>query len=90
MQWMVQDGFSILLPAEDAVEVFGERIKLSRIVVVPQYNLRPWLILNLSSQPNKVTPSFNDTTDREIALEAMQFGKSLLRILQAIWEADPA
>ena len=32
----------------------------------------------------------NDTMVRESALEFMQFGRTLPRILQAIWEADPA
>ena len=35
------------------------------------------------------TPSVNDTTDREIAPESMQFGHAFPCILQEIWEADP-
>ena len=86
----IQDGFSILLSAEDAVRLFGEQLKLSRIAAVPQAQRRPRLILNLSAPPDKETPSVNDTTDREIAPESMQFGRAFPRILQAIWEADPA
>ena len=32
----IQDGFSILLSAEDSVRLFGEKLKLSRIAEVPQ------------------------------------------------------
>ena len=63
----IQDGFSILLSVEDAVRLFGEQLKLSRITAVPQAQSRPRLILNLSAPPDKETPSVNDTTDREIA-----------------------
>ena len=69
--------------------MFGEQLKLSRIAAVPQAQRRPRLILNLSAPPDKETPSFNDTTDREIAPESMQFGIAFLRILQVIWEAYP-
>ena len=41
------------------------------------------------AQPDKETPSVNNTTDREIAPESMQFGRDFPRILQAIWELDP-
>ena len=33
--------------------------------------------------------SVNDTTDREVAPELMQFGRDFPRILQEIWEVDP-
>ena len=84
MQQMVQDGFSILLPAADAVQIFVETLKLSRIAAVPQAQLQLRLILNLSAQPDKITPSINDTIDREISPESMQFGQAFPRILQAI------
>ena len=42
-----KDGFSILLPAADAIQLFGERLKLSRIAAVPQAHFCPRLILNL-------------------------------------------
>ena len=69
----VQDRFSILLPAADVVRLFGDKLKLSRITTVPQENLRPRLILNLSAQPDDRTPSVNDTTDREVAPEPIKF-----------------
>ena len=47
MQRSIKDGFSILLPAEDAVWLFGENLKLSLIAVVPRANCRLNLILNL-------------------------------------------
>ena len=60
----VQDGFSILLSAEDAARLFREKLNLSHIAAIPQDQLRPRLILNLSAPPNKETPSVNNTTDR--------------------------
>ena len=68
--------------------MFGEKLKLSRIAVVLQAQRRPPLILNLSAIPDKETPSVNNTTDREITLDSMQFGRAFQRILRAIWEAD--
>ena len=85
----IQDGFSILLSAEDAVQLFKDKLKISFIAAVPQAQHQPCLILNLSAPPDKETPSVNDTTDREIAPESIQFGRAFQRILQAIWEADP-
>ena len=89
MQRRVNNGFSILLPAADAIRLFGEKLKLSRILAVPQEHRRPRLILNLLAQPDSDTPSFNETTDREAAPESLQFGRAFPRILQAVWEADP-
>ena len=89
MQRRFQYGFSILLPTENVVRVFGENIKLSRIAAVPQDHLQPWLVFNISSQPDKVTPSVNGTTDMDTTPESMHFGRAFPRILQAIWEADP-
>ena len=86
----IQDGFSILLSAQDAVRLFGKKLKLSHIAAVPQAQLRQRLILNLEALSDKETPSVNDTTDREIAPESMQFERAFPRILQAIWEADSA
>ena len=89
MQRRVQDGFSILLFTEGAVQLFREKLKLSCIAAVPQAHHRPCLILNFLNQTNKETPSVNGTTDRDIDPESMQFGRDFLPILQAIWEADP-
>ena len=85
----VQDGFSILVLSEDTTQVFGEMLKISRTTVVPHAHCRPRLILNLSAQLKKVTSSVNNTTDRDIAPDSMQFGRAFTRIFQAIWEAYP-
>ena len=91
MQRSVQDGFSILLPVADTVWMFREKLKLSRIMGVPQVQRQPCLILlNLSGKPNEGTPSGNDTTDREVAPDSIQFGRAFSCILQAMWEVDPA
>ena len=89
MQRRIKDGFSIFLMAADTIRLFGEKLKLFRVAAVPQAHRRPHLILNLSAQPNSDMPSFNDTTDREAALESLQFGWAFPCILQALWEADP-
>ena len=81
LQRWVQYVFRILLSAEDAVKLFGDKLKLSRIAAVPQDQCRPRLILNLLAQPNKETPSVDDTTDREISPESTQFGRAFPRIL---------
>ena len=77
------------LPAADAMRLFGEKLKLSRIAAVPQAHRRPRLILNLLAQPDSNTLSVNETTDREAAPESLQFGRAFPRILQAVWEAVP-
>ena len=60
----VQDGFRILLPAADAVQMFGMNLKLSRIAAVPQAHLQPRLIFNLLENLNDDTTSVNVTSDR--------------------------
>ena len=80
----VQDGFSILLSADNDVRLFGEKLKLSCIAAVPQAQRRLCLILNLSAQPDKETPSVNVTTDREISPESMQVGSAFPHIIQAM------
>ena len=67
------------------MQLFGEKLNLSRITAVHQAQRRPRLILNLLAPPDKETPSFNDNMDREIAPESMQFGRAFPCILQAIW-----
>ena len=84
LQWQVQDGFSILLYVEEAVQFFGEKIKLPHIAAVPQDQRCLRLILNLLAQTNKGTPSVNNTTDWEIALESTKFGRDFPRIAQTI------
>ena len=67
----LQGGFSILLPASDAVRLFGKNLKISRIAAVPQEHQHPRLILDLLAQTYKGVLSVNDTMVREIALESM-------------------
>ena len=89
MQRRIKYGFSILLPAADVIQLFGARLKLSRIAEVPQAHCSPRLILNLSAQPDSDTPSVQKTTNREAALEPLQFSWYFSRIMYAVWEADP-
>ena len=84
MHWSLQDGFSLLLPAADTVQILGESINISRIAMVPQANHQPHLILNLSEKSDKGTPSVNETAEREVAPESMHIGRDFPRILQAI------
>ena len=56
------DSFSILPPELDVVGVFGDKLKLSWISVIPQEHLRMRLIVNLSEKPYEGTPSVNNTT----------------------------
>ena len=65
-------------------EVIQGKLNLSRIVEVPQVYRRPRIILNLLAQLNEGTLSVNETMEREIAPEYMQFGHSFPQILQAI------
>ena len=71
------------------MQLFGEKLKLSRIVTVPQAHRRPRLVLNLSAQPDSNTLSVTETTDRDSAPESLQFGPAFPRIIQAVWDADP-
>ena len=48
MRQHVWDGFNILLPAADAVMMFGDNLNMYHISAVPQEHRRPCLILNLS------------------------------------------
>ena len=81
LRWRIKDGFIVLLPAADAMQLFGERLKLSCITAVPQAHRRPRLILNLLAQPDSNTLSVNETTDREAAPESLQIGQASPRIL---------
>ena len=89
MQQRIKDGFSILLPEADAIRLFGEKLKLSRIAAVPLAHRHLRLILNLSAHPDANTPSINESTNREAGPESLQFGRSSPRILQAVLEAHP-
>ena len=88
MQRRIKYGFSIFLPAADAIRLFGEKLKLSCITDMPQAHRSLRLILNLLSHPDYDTPNVNETTNREAAPELLQFGRAFPRILQAFWEAD--
>ena len=77
IQQRIQDGSSILLHAADTLRMFGEKLKLSRIVAVPQAHIRPRPILDLLEKPDKGTPSVNNTADREVAPELIHFLESL-------------
>ena len=89
IQRRIKDGFNILLPAADAIRLFGEKLKISCITAVLQSHHHPRLFLDLLEKPYSDTPSVNESTDREATPESLQFGRSFPRILQAVWEADP-
>ena len=63
------------------MKLFGEKLNLSHIAAFPQVQCCLRLILNLSEQHLKETPSVNNTMDREIAPESMQCGRSFPHIL---------
>ena len=90
MQRRIKYGFSIFLPAADAVRLFGEKLKLSHSVSVLQAHCRPRLILNMLEKPDVGTPSVNYTTGREVVPEWLQFGMASPCILQTVWEAYSA
>ena len=76
MQRRIKYGFRILLLTAEAIRLFGDNMKLSRIVAAPHAYFRPHLILNLLAHLDSDTPSVNDTTNREAAPESLQFGWS--------------
>ena len=90
MRQHVQCCFRILLPAVNAVRVFGDKLKLSCIDAAHQDHLRPCLITKPLKNPDEGMPSVNETTEREVASEPMQFRRTLPHILQATWESDRA
>ena len=90
MRQRVQDGFIIFFSLAYEVRLFRENLKLYRITDIPQDHHRPHLILNLSTNSYEGTPNINDTTDREVAPESMESGRSYPYLLQYIWEVDPA
>ena len=84
MQRRIKYGFIILLLESDAIRKFEERLNLSCIAVVPQSHCRLRLILNLSTQLDSDTPSFDYTTNREAAPELLGFGRAFPPILQEL------
>ena len=83
-------GFSIILTKDDALKYFGDRLRISRLASVDQKNRKPRLICNSTAAPDDLTPSVNASTDSSSNPNAIQFGSCLPRVLQKIWEADPA
>ena len=71
-----QDGFIILLSAQDSMKLFRENLNTSHIAAVLQDQRHPHLILNLLAQPNKDTTSVNNTKNRYTAPDKMQFGRA--------------
>ena len=55
MHQHIKYGFRILLPAADAVRVFGVKLNMSRIDAVPQKHRRLRIILNLLENPIRVS-----------------------------------
>ena len=49
IQRRVQDVFRIFFPVADTVQIFGERLNISRIAAVPQAQRQLCLILSLSA-----------------------------------------
>ena len=88
MQLRIKDGFSILIPASDTIILFGEKLKLSCIATVTQAHRCPRLILNLSDQLDANTPGVNNSTDRKVAPDSLQFGRAFPHILQEVWDTD--
>ena len=80
-----QHGFSIVLPLDVALLVFGDRIRISRLAYVDQANRKPRLICNSLVAPDNVTPAINASTNKYFAPDAMQFGACLPRFMQNIW-----
>ena len=83
-------GFSIILTKDDALKYFGNRLRISRLASVDQANRKPRLICNSTAAPDTITPSVNASSDSSSNPNAIQFGSCLARLLQKIWEADPA
>ena len=89
MRQSVQDESRIFFPWADVVRLFGDKMNMSCITAVPQEHHRPHLILNLLVQPYEGIPSVNNTIDREVAPDLIQFWLAFPHILQEIWEVNP-
>ena len=83
-------GFSIILTMDEALKHFGSRLRISRLASVDQANRKPRLICNSTAAPDSVTPSVNASSDTSLNPNAIQFGSCLARLLQKVWEANPA
>ena len=58
-----QCGFSIILPVNVAMLVFGDRIRISCLASVDQANRKPCLICFSLASPNDVTHAINASTN---------------------------
>ena len=85
-----QNGFSIILPVDMALLVFGDRICISCLASVKQANRKSRLICNSSAALDDVTPAVNASTYKYNAPKAIQFCAFLPWFLRKIWEADPS
>ena len=82
-----------------AILLFGQCLRILRLVSVPQTNRKDKLICDSIAPPPggdlllphycQDTPAVNVSTDRTVTPPSMQFGPCLPRLLQQIWEADP-
>ena len=69
-----EQGFSIILPADIALDTFGDGIRISRLASVYQANRKPLLIYNSTAAPNGITPSVNLSTYKGSTPRVIQFG----------------
>ena len=83
-----QRGFSIILPVDVVLLVFGDHIRISCLASVDQANRKPRLICNSSAALDDVIPTVNASIEKSTAPNAMQFGACLTRFLQKISQAD--
>ena len=78
----IEKGFWTVLPFDVVKDL--PNLRLSPLGVVPQRDRRPRLIMDLSFY------GVNADTVRQAPPEAMQFGRTLERLLTTIRHADPA
>ena len=60
----VQNGFSIILPVDVVMLMFGDHIRISRLESVVQANRKLCLICNYYAVPDDVTPAVNAYTEK--------------------------
>ena len=70
--------------------VFGNRIRISRLVSVDQENRNLRLICNYYAAPDYITPAVSASTNKSTAPNTMKFGACLPWFLHNIWKADPS
>lgn len=79
---MIRKKFWVVLPASALQDVPG--LRLSPLGVVPQHERRPRIICDYTYY------GVNQVTESVAPPEAMQFGRTLQRVLQELAHADPA